>query len=821
MSAATPVDLTTLSRELLPRRITFVRERVPDIAERPKKVINLNPKDAAAAARVAGAPSPSAPGGQNGVARAGGDFGPLPPNWDEEDPLFAVPEAVMVPIARAVSVRWPKVSGAGCGLQNLGNTCFMNSVLQAIAYTPPLATYLQNVERDRNSRTFDALGALGDVCRQIHAGGHRYAFKPSAIAGSLRTLLSHRHFRPGQQADAHEFAIRILDACQIALVKRLVPGRKLTSLAEYTSPLMRVIGGFLCSQVSWKREDELRSLRKMRSPQAEWVAREAHPRHYTSNTYEPSCILHLPVAGQTLDDCARKFCSLDKIDGYKTDRGGIVQVTRGTRLHRLPKVLIVHLKRFDNAMRKINKHIAFPAHDEVWDVAPYMTPQARQAGCQCTKYQLHAVVLHHGSSLGFGHYTAMVRAPNGIFYEADDGHVHNVPHGALKKAPAYMLFYVQVEDVKPPKAAASPATKPAQPSAADGLDFGVEVPEPAPQQKRASPRASPATRPAPPPVTSSDDEDAEEAEYEEDAEEEEAGDEEVASEPAATSSSDDEAAEEPEERPSFNLVGTSRARINHAAANVTPTHKPAKPPIADDESESEQEAAPKQQKTGAAPELDSDEEPIDDTPTGRIVPARLSAVAEDGTQSQPAVTMKKFRNAARGVVQLRKVHREPAKPEANDAEGTEPASVKKSLVEALRSAGEQPSALRKKAFQGTFAVAQRDQQYDAEFDKGRVKKTRAERRREAEAKGKLLPGQGLDGRNRFQEKTNIMVQRKARGEDWLDDAPAEAEHGNNDDRRHGRRGRSSSAHQGNGHRGGPPGKRNRAEGNKPRPKWRG
>ncbi|CAI9781376.1 unnamed protein product [Fraxinus pennsylvanica] len=120
------------------------------------------------------------------------------------------------------------------------------------------------------------------------------------------------------------------------------------------------------------------------------------------------------------------------------------QASKKLDLWRLPKILVIHLKRFSYnrfLKNKLEAFVDFPIHD--LDMSTYI---AREDGQSSDRYLLYAISNHYGS-MGGGHYTAFVHHGGNQWYDFDDSHVSPISEDKIKTSAAYVLFYRRFEDI--------------------------------------------------------------------------------------------------------------------------------------------------------------------------------------------------------------------------------------------------------------------------------------------------------------------------------------------------------------------------------------
>ncbi|KAI8377455.1 uncharacterized protein BYT42DRAFT_497734 [Radiomyces spectabilis] len=332
----------------------------------------------------------------------------------------------------------------GPGLINGHNTCFMNSVLQCLTYTPPLAQYLlTGVHREKcTMKTYCALCSMETHVRRCFKDPKSMtkgaAILPGYFTGNLKSIS--KMLRLGRQEDSHEFMLCLMDAMQKASIHGL---GKLQSKVEETTMLYQIFGGKLQSQL------------KCYSCKA------------TSNTYDAFLDLSVDLhKADTVQKALGNFTKVDIIGGndpnnkYKCDAcKQMVTAGKQMTINKLPMILNIHLKRFAfdmqyGDMRKVNTKIRFP---EVLDMKDYISKGNNER--QSTVYRLYALLVHSGYGCHSGHYYAYVKNADEKWYCMDDECVTPASLKEVLSQQAYMLFYTQCP-TDAPSETAKPSTPP-------------------------------------------------------------------------------------------------------------------------------------------------------------------------------------------------------------------------------------------------------------------------------------------------------------------------------------------------------------------------
>ncbi|KAA8582588.1 ubiquitin carboxyl-terminal hydrolase 36 isoform X1 [Etheostoma spectabile] len=328
------------------------------------------------------------------------------------------PQKMLFP-GNKLTLKWERVYRVGAGLHNLGNTCFLNSTVQCLTYTPPLANYLLSKEHSRacHQSGFCMICIMQNHIIQAFANTGN-AIKPVSFIRDLKKIA--RHFRFGSQEDAHEFLRYTIDAMQKACLNGYP---KLDRQTQATTLVHQIFGGYLRSRVKC-------SICKS-----------------VSDTYDPYLDIALEIrqAGNIVR-ALELFVKPDVLSGENAYMCAKckkkVPATKRFTVHRTSNVLTLSLKRFANfSGGKITKDVGYP---EFLNIRPYMS----QSSGDPVMYGLYAVLVHSGYSCHAGHYYCYVKASNGQWYQMNDSMVHSSNIKVVLNQQAYVLFYLRIPETK-------------------------------------------------------------------------------------------------------------------------------------------------------------------------------------------------------------------------------------------------------------------------------------------------------------------------------------------------------------------------------------
>lgn len=334
------------------------------------------------------------------------------------------------------------------GLENLGNSCYINSVIQALFMTKPFCNELLTIQRsDRETMTMQKIFA-------------QLLFSERSEL-NLKFAMQHirpQDFMPGLQHDSSEFMGSLLDKLHEADKKFLktrteetsegatgivddngimmevapespdqdmpeVPMYKIvdnTSELNQSTIVQRTFGGKIsttcvCSSCKSKSIsiDSFRDL-ALSFPEKEksenWDA-EAETEYSVQQLLD----YYFTIEQLTLDGDNQYHCEKCKIlcDGF-----------RCTELLQPPKNLILTLKhfRYDSRYHTRSKLLINKMfHDETISVKVRTSHDAKSS--RNVQYQLHSAVVHSGVSLDSGHYYTFAREKDAVWYKFNDSYV--------------------------------------------------------------------------------------------------------------------------------------------------------------------------------------------------------------------------------------------------------------------------------------------------------------------------------------------------------------------------------------------------------------
>ncbi|XP_021714181.1 ubiquitin carboxyl-terminal hydrolase 4-like [Chenopodium quinoa] len=331
------------------------------------------------------------------------------------------------------------------GLENFGNTCYCNSVLQALYFCVPFREQLLEYFAN-SSKTVDAeencLTCLADLFSQISSQKKKTGvIAPKRFVQRLKRR--NELYRSYMHQDAHEFLNFLLNELVDILEKEAQTEAEKEPVIEAgkEAQATKIDQATLSSEKVANGPKNAQASASQREPLVTWV----HKNFQGILTNETRCLrcetvtardetffdLSLDIEqNSSITSCLKNFSSIETLnaeDKFFCDKCcSLQEAQKRMKIKRPPHILVIHLKRFKfieqlSRYKKLSYRVVFPLELKLSDTVEDSDRE----------YSLFAVIVHVGSGPNHGHYVSLVKSHNHwLFF--DDENVEMIDESAVQ-----------------------------------------------------------------------------------------------------------------------------------------------------------------------------------------------------------------------------------------------------------------------------------------------------------------------------------------------------------------------------------------------------
>lgn len=321
------------------------------------------------------------------------------------------------------------------GLDNIGNTCYINTMLQMLMSISELNEYFLSDEyvedmnkrlkirimnnQNTNTNYFLLTRSYSNMILELHNKNHD-SYTPKNICNEL--TLHHPEFIQGTQQDSPESLIVMLDSFHESIKYELV--LNVSGIIKNKIDQLMLDSA---NSIDSKNYSKIYDLFSARILQYVVCKEDDRNNEILSKRFEPylQTMLEIPNDAETIYDCLDEFFTDESLDEdnlfFDEKSSKKVNADICKKFINLPKYLIIVLKRFkQNNMGMIigkNKSkIAIPIDDDYLDLSDYTIGYDKND----SKYELISVGLHSGGLHGGHYYSYAKNTKDNKYYVYND-----------------------------------------------------------------------------------------------------------------------------------------------------------------------------------------------------------------------------------------------------------------------------------------------------------------------------------------------------------------------------------------------------------------